>query len=137
MRRDQPKTPEPMRGTLPNTDQPRIPHSEYRHNMASSARIASTLLVGTRRSRAQRCHWKRVRPGTNAGPSLGCIYCNEAFLPHHYEVWGNQWSHFRLFRIAASSIPFPIPDVSLTSFDCHVMCFYDFSGWPNVMNCSP
>ena len=23
------KTPEPMRGTLPNTDQPRIPHSEY------------------------------------------------------------------------------------------------------------
>ena len=23
------KTPEPMRGTLPNTDQPRIPRSEY------------------------------------------------------------------------------------------------------------
>ena len=29
MRRDQPKTPEPMRSTLPDTDQPRIPHSEY------------------------------------------------------------------------------------------------------------
>ena len=32
MRRDQPKTPEPMRGTLPNTDQPRIPHLDYGHN---------------------------------------------------------------------------------------------------------
>ena len=29
MRRDRPKTPEPMRGTVPNTDQPRIIHSEY------------------------------------------------------------------------------------------------------------
>ena len=27
-----PKTPEPIRGTLPNTDQPRIPHSVYRDN---------------------------------------------------------------------------------------------------------
>ena len=33
--RDQPKKPEPMRGTLPNTDQPRIPHSEYL-NMSST-----------------------------------------------------------------------------------------------------
>ena len=31
MRRDQLKTPEPMRSTLPNTDQPRIPYSEYHH----------------------------------------------------------------------------------------------------------
>ena len=31
MRRDQPKTPEPMRGTIANTDQPRVSHSEY-HN---------------------------------------------------------------------------------------------------------
>ena len=31
MRRDQPKTPEPMRSMLPNTDQPRIPHSEYHY----------------------------------------------------------------------------------------------------------
>ena len=29
--RDQSKTPEPMRGTLPNNDQPRIPHSEHHH----------------------------------------------------------------------------------------------------------
>ena len=36
MRRDQPKTPGPMRGTLPNTDQPRIPHSEYYHRNTSS-----------------------------------------------------------------------------------------------------
>ena len=31
MRRDQSRAPEPMRSTLPNTDQPRIPHSEYHH----------------------------------------------------------------------------------------------------------
>ena len=31
MRIDQPKTPEPMRGTLLNTDQTRMPHSEYHH----------------------------------------------------------------------------------------------------------
>ena len=32
MEREQLKTPEPTRGTLPNTDQSRIPHSEYGHN---------------------------------------------------------------------------------------------------------
>ena len=32
MRRDQTRAPEPMRSTLPNTDQPRIPHSEYHYN---------------------------------------------------------------------------------------------------------
>ena len=31
MRRDQPKTPEPMRSALFNIDQPRIPHSEYHY----------------------------------------------------------------------------------------------------------
>ena len=31
MKRDQPKTPEPMRSTPPNTDQPCIPHSEYHY----------------------------------------------------------------------------------------------------------
>ena len=31
MRRDQTRAPEPMRSTLPNTDQPRIPHSEYHY----------------------------------------------------------------------------------------------------------
>ena len=33
MRRDQTRAPEPMRSTLPNTDQPRIPHSEYHHTI--------------------------------------------------------------------------------------------------------
>ena len=33
------KKPEPMRGTLPNTDQLRSPHSEYLHSMASTARL--------------------------------------------------------------------------------------------------
>ena len=32
MRRDQTTAPEPMRSTLPNTDQPRIPHSEYHYS---------------------------------------------------------------------------------------------------------
>ena len=32
MRRDRTRAPEPMRSTLPNTDQPRIPHSEYHCN---------------------------------------------------------------------------------------------------------
>ena len=32
MRRDQTRAPETMRSTLPNTDQPRIPHSEYHYN---------------------------------------------------------------------------------------------------------
>ena len=32
MRRYQTRAPEPMRSTLPNTDQPRIPHSEYHYN---------------------------------------------------------------------------------------------------------
>ena len=32
MRRDQTRAPEPMRITLLNTDQPRIPHSEYHYN---------------------------------------------------------------------------------------------------------
>ena len=36
MRRDQPRTPEAMRSTLPNTDQPRISHSEYHHRKAKS-----------------------------------------------------------------------------------------------------
>ena len=31
MRRDQTRAPEPMRSTLPNTDQPRIPHSEHHY----------------------------------------------------------------------------------------------------------
>ena len=31
MRRDQPETPEPMMSTLPDTDQPRIPHSDYHY----------------------------------------------------------------------------------------------------------
>ena len=33
MRRDQTRAPEPMRSTLPNTDQPRIPHSEYHYGV--------------------------------------------------------------------------------------------------------
>ena len=33
MRRDQTRAPEPMRSTLPNTDQPRIPHSEYHYTI--------------------------------------------------------------------------------------------------------
>ena len=50
-------------------------------------------------------------------------------------MWGNLWPHFRLFRIiAASSIPFPILDVLLTSFDRQVICIYlyDYSGWPSL-----
>ena len=39
MRRDQSKTPEPMRSTLPNTDKPRIPHSEYQYASHSEFRI--------------------------------------------------------------------------------------------------
>ena len=35
MRRDQTRAPEPMRSTLPNTDQPRIPHSEYHCTVAA------------------------------------------------------------------------------------------------------
>ena len=35
MRRDQPKTPEPMRSTLANTDQPRISHSGYHHTCSA------------------------------------------------------------------------------------------------------
>ena len=31
MRGDETKSPEPMRNTLPNNDQPRIPHSEYHY----------------------------------------------------------------------------------------------------------
>ena len=31
MRGDQTRAPEPMRSTLPNTDQPRIPLSEYHY----------------------------------------------------------------------------------------------------------
>ena len=47
-RRDQPKTPDPMRGTLPNTDQPRIPHSEYCHiNMLPKARSTLRIPVAT------------------------------------------------------------------------------------------
>ena len=37
MRRDQPKVPEPMRSTIPNTDQPRIPHSGYGHTNVRSS----------------------------------------------------------------------------------------------------
>ena len=33
MRRDQTRAPEPMRSMLPNTDQPRIPHSEYHYRI--------------------------------------------------------------------------------------------------------
>ena len=43
MRRDQPKTPEHTRGTLPNTDQPRIPHPEYHHIWRHQAVNVSTL----------------------------------------------------------------------------------------------
>ena len=52
MRRDEPKTPEPMRSTLPNTDQPRIPPSEY-HNTGLAGYYAGycagyyVLLVST------------------------------------------------------------------------------------------
>ena len=42
MRRDQPKTPEPMRGTLPNTDQPRIPNSEYHHTPSVTLELRNT-----------------------------------------------------------------------------------------------
>ena len=45
MRRDRPKTPEPMRGTLPNTDQPRIPNSEYHHSALSDDQTHATVAV--------------------------------------------------------------------------------------------
>ena len=44
---------------------------------------------------------------------------------------GNLYIHFPLFRVAASSIPFPILNVLLTSFDCHVICNYGYLGWAN------
>ena len=37
------KAPEPTSGTLPNTDQPRVPHPEYRDDWPCLARIAPTL----------------------------------------------------------------------------------------------
>ena len=44
MRRDQSKTPEPMRGTLPNTDQQRIPHSEYPSHLSAVNQVFSRVL---------------------------------------------------------------------------------------------
>ena len=46
MRRDQPKAPELMKGTLPNIDQPRIPHSlGVPSHLASSVGILSPVVV--------------------------------------------------------------------------------------------
>ena len=56
MGRDQPKTPEPMRSTLPNTgDQPRIPHSEY-HGFTNCLTLSRRPLI--------RAEWK----GSSRGP---------------------------------------------------------------------
>ena len=43
MRRDQPKTPEPMKSTLPNTDQPRILHSEYHYKKSEKCNPIWTI----------------------------------------------------------------------------------------------
>ena len=47
MRRDQTRAPEPMRSTLPNTDQPRIPHSEYYYTARRSSAYGTRIAVVT------------------------------------------------------------------------------------------
>ena len=47
MSRDRPKTPEPTRGKLPNTDQPRIPHSEYLSHTTTPTTAATTPTTAT------------------------------------------------------------------------------------------
>ena len=46
MRRDELKTPEPMRGTLPNTDQPRIPTRSTCHNWRQGSERADLGIAG-------------------------------------------------------------------------------------------
>ena len=50
---------------------------------------------------------------------------------------GESIAPFSFVLESRTSVPFPILDVLLTSFDCHVICIYDFSGWPNVMERPP
>ena len=68
-------------------------------------------------------------------PSFACLPSTSPTVPDMRGAAGGP--HFCLFRIAASSIPFPILDVLLTSFDCQVICTYHYSGWPSVMECPP
>ena len=46
MRRDQTRAPEPMRSTLPNTDQPRIPHSDNHYNHRAAVLVFLGVSVG-------------------------------------------------------------------------------------------
>ena len=48
MRRDQTRTEEPMRSTLPNTDQPRIPHSEYHYTVHTTHTQVAKMSVDPR-----------------------------------------------------------------------------------------
>ena len=43
MRRDQTRAPEPLRSTFPNTDQPRIPHSEYHYTRSKAPKLRSSI----------------------------------------------------------------------------------------------
>ena len=44
---------------------------------------------------------------------------------------------FVCFEYSHLRFPFRILDVLLTSFDCQVICIYDYSGWPNILECPP
>ena len=61
MRGDHTRALEPMRSTLPNTDQPRIPHSEYHYN---SHKVCGKAVSFYRRN---------VKANTHGG-CLGCAF---------------------------------------------------------------
>ena len=80
MRRDyQARAPEPMRSTLPNTDQPRIPHSVTGSARAPSARRLSAIVAKlaldhnlSRRKKAQKIMSRTTNSGRYLKPMARC-----------------------------------------------------------------
>ena len=113
MRRDQTRAPEPMRSTLPNTDQPRIPHSEYHYNICCRTRFFSPQPCCSMLS-------LDYHKGFSAAVKAGCCalpYGAVVCLPY-LDICRDVWSCVILCRIVPCH---PVPHCDVPSF-LQTMC---------------